>query len=207
MLMRGPSSLPELLAFALFAALAIVGALITVGVRNPIRCALGLFLHILSLSGLYLTLGAHFLSVIQLLVYAGAVVVLFVFVIMLLGPAADTPRDSRGIFPRVISALAVAGTAAMILPTLAFVRMPLAQRPGEYGTLRQIGMYMFNDAVVPFELIGVTLVVAVVGAFAVARGHHKKPALADGEMVPDVTADKLRAKSTAADAHRAEGHS
>src|SRR4051794_32958053 len=124
MLMRGPSSLPELIAFALFAALAIVGAIITVGVRNPIRRALGLFLHILALAGLYLTLGAHFLSVIQLLVYAGAVVVLFVFVIMLLGPAADTPRDSRGIFPRVISGLAVAGVAWMLLWTLRFVCMP-----------------------------------------------------------------------------------
>ena len=95
----------------------------------------------------------------------------------------------------------------IILPTLAFVRTPMAVRPGEYGTLRQIGRYMFNDAVVPFELIGITLLVAVVGAFAVARGHHKKPALADGEIVPDVTADKLRAKASAADAHRAEGHS
>jgi NADH-quinone oxidoreductase subunit J len=161
-------------AFVAFAAIAVLGALGTVAARNPIRAAVGLFFHILALAGLYLVLGAHFLGVIQLLVYAGAVVVLFVFVIMLLGPAADTPRDTRGLAPRVVSALCVAATAAMVVPQLGFIRMVMPTRPLAFGTLKQIGTYLFNDALIPFELIGVTLVVAVVGAFAVARGHHRK---------------------------------
>jgi hypothetical protein len=58
--------------------------------------------------------------------------------------------------------------------TLAFVRVARPERPAEFGTLKQVGTQLFTAAVIPFELIGITLVVAVVGAFAVARGHHKK---------------------------------
>lgn len=179
--LRSPSSTAEVLAFSLFAAIAVLGALGTIGARNPIRAAVGLFFHILALAGLYLVLGAHFLGAIQLLIYAGAVVVLFVFVIMLLGPAATTPRDERGIAPRVLGALAAVGVAGMLVPQLGFVRRVLLTRPAEYGTLRTVGNYLYTDGVVPFELLGVTLVIAVVGAFAVARGHHKKRDLGPGD--------------------------
>jgi NADH-quinone oxidoreductase subunit J len=177
---QAPSSTGEVLAFAFFAALALLGALGTVLSRNPIRAAVGLFFHILSLAALYIVLGAHFIGVIQLLVYAGAVVVLFVFVIMLLGPAADTPKDSRGLSTRVIAGLSVAGVAALIVPQVGFIRMTLSPRPEQFGTLKQIGTYLFTEAVLPFELIGVTLVIAVLGAFAVARGQHRRPGLEAG---------------------------
>lgn len=172
--LRGPSSWAEIVAFVFFAAVALAGAVGTISARNPIRGAVGLFFNIVALAGLYLTLSAHFLGVIQLLIYAGAVVVLFVFVIMLLGPAADTPRDNRRIGTRALAALCVASSAAMVVPQVGFVQMVRPSRPEAYGTLKQVGMYLFTDAVVPFELIGVTLVVAVVGAFAVARGRHRK---------------------------------
>jgi NADH-quinone oxidoreductase subunit J len=171
---RAPSNTAELVAFVVFAAIALVGALATILLRNPIRCAVGLFFHILALAGLYLTLGAQFLAVIQLLVYAGAVVVLFVFVIMLLGPAADTPKDSRGTIPRMAGVLFAAAAMLMVLPTFWFVRMFMDTRPEQYGTVKQVGTELFRSAMVPFEMVGVTLLVAVLGAFAVARGHHKK---------------------------------
>lgn len=178
--LRAPSSPAELVAFVVFAAIAVLGALATISLRNPIRCAVGLFFHILALAGLYLTLGAHFLGVIQLLVYAGAVVVLFVFVIMLLGPDANPPHDQRGVGVRVFSGMAVALASLTVLTTVWYLRMPEAPRPPTYGTLKQIGVLIFNKAVVPFELLGITLVIAVVGAFAVARGHHRRRAhLAD----------------------------
>ncbi len=171
---RTPGSPFELASFGFFATLALVGALATVVARNPIRSAVGLFVHVISLAGLYLTLSAHFLAVIQLLVYAGAIVVLFVFVIMLLGPSADTPRDGRLLPTRVIGVLGVAAVTSVIVGTLAYYRMPTPTRFPEFGTLRQIGHYLFTQAVIPFELLSVTLVVAMIGAFAIARGQHKK---------------------------------
>lgn len=75
------------------AALALGGALAVVVSRNPIRSAMGLLLLILSVAGLFLALHAEFLAAIQLIVYAGAIVVLFLFVIMLLGPSAAPPTD------------------------------------------------------------------------------------------------------------------
>ena len=82
------------------AAAAVLGALGVVLAKNPIRSAMGLLLTILSVAGLFLALHAQFLAAIQLIVYAGAIVVLFLFVIMLLGPSAQPPSDRRGVFMR-----------------------------------------------------------------------------------------------------------
>ncbi len=99
------------------AALAVAGATFTVIARNPIRGAMGLLLMILSIAGLFLALHAQFLAAIQLIVYAGAIVVLFLFVIMLLGPSATPPFDHRGRIPRWVSGalFAAAGLGAMAL--------------------------------------------------------------------------------------------
>src|ERR1700758_4232670 len=86
------------------AAAAVIGALAVVLSKNPIRGAMGLLLMILSIAGLFLALHAQFLAAVQLIVYAGAIVVLFLFVIMLLGPSATPPTDRRGQIPRAIGA-------------------------------------------------------------------------------------------------------
>src|SRR6516164_1500619 len=88
--------------FWILAALVVIGGVATVSAKNPIRGAMGLLLTILSIAGLFLALHAQFLAAIQLIVYAGAIVVLFLFVIMLLGPSASTPRDRRGVAVRVL---------------------------------------------------------------------------------------------------------
>ena len=80
--------------FYVCATLAVLGAIATIAAKNPIRGAMGLLLMILSIAGLFLALHAQFLAAIQLIVYAGAIVVLFLFVIMLLGPSASTPLGS-----------------------------------------------------------------------------------------------------------------
>lgn len=211
--LRPPSTTLETVVFVFFAALAVAGAFGTILSRNPIRAAVGLFVHIVALAALYLNLGAHFLGVIQLLVYAGAVVVLFVFVIMLLGPAASSPRDRRGIGWRGTAILGVAGIAGALLWTLAYVKMPMPERSDSFGTMNVVGSFLFKQGVIPFESIGVTLVIAVVGAFAVARGRHERRPLAD----PDPTSPEKLAErdepSTSSDkkpstaAHHAEGHS
>src|SRR5271168_4322042 len=93
------------------AAVAIAGAIATVVSKNPIRGAMGLLLMILALAGLFLAAHAQFLAAIQLIVYAGAIVVLFLFVIMLLGPDATPPHDSRGRLSRMFAGFVFAVTS------------------------------------------------------------------------------------------------
>jgi NADH-quinone oxidoreductase subunit J len=165
--------------FWVCAALAVIGALAAVMAKNPIRGAMGLLLMILSIAGLYLALHAQFLAAIQLIVYAGAIVVLFIFVIMLLGPDATSPNDHRGRIPRTLGAGAfgLAGLSAMLLLIRTAPPIPkgklLASPPSDFGSVEAFGRLLFTDAVVPFELSGALLMVAILGAVAVARGHDR----------------------------------
>src|SRR5262245_18675649 len=95
----------ELAFFGLCPLLVLVGGVVTVGARNPIRGVMGLLASIVGIAGIYLGLAAEFLAAVQIIVYAGAVVVLFIFVIMLLGPSATSPRDARSAVPRYLGAL------------------------------------------------------------------------------------------------------
>ena len=175
--------------FWLCAALAVGGALATVLAKNPIRGAMGLLMMILAIAGVYLALHAQFLAAIQLIVYAGAIVVLFIFVIMLLGPDATPPHDQRGQLSRTVSAVifGAAGLAAMSLivrtaPPIAKNKL-LASPPNDFGSVESFGRILFTDALVPFELSSALLMVAIIGAVAVARGHHKSDA---GRQVREV---------------------
>lgn len=167
------------------AAIAIAGALVTVAAKNPIRGAMGLLCTVLAVAGVFMALHAQFLAVIQLIVYAGAIVVLFLFVIMLLGPSAAPPRDHRGQIVRAIGGTVFAVTS---LAALYVVIRPLwntaelvSAAPAQFGSIDAMGKVLFSDAVVPFELSSALLLVAIVGAVAVARGrgahHEKKPEL------------------------------
>jgi NADH-quinone oxidoreductase subunit J len=165
--------------FALCSIAALVGALATVLARNPIRGAMGLLLTIVGIAGLFLKLNAQFLAAIQLIVYAGAVVVLFVFVIMLLGPDAGVAEQKSEGKAKVSRALAGVLMALISLITLVLV-LRSADKPqrfgfvGEqHGSVELVGQQIFTKAVVPFELASALLIVAVVGAIAVARSRHQ----------------------------------
>ena len=165
--------------FALCSVVCVVGALTTILARNPIRGAVGLLATILGIAGLFLKLNAQFLAAIQLIVYAGAVVVLFVFVIMLLGP--DASGGSRGPgkarLSRAVAGALLFGLAAAAMGLLARVSQGPTRlgpvRP-EHGTAEAVGGLIFGRGIVPFEITTALLIVAVVGAIAVARGRPGK---------------------------------
>ncbi|MDB4944100.1 MAG: NADH-ubiquinone oxidoreductase chain [Labilithrix sp.] len=165
--------------FWVCAAIAITGAVFTVIAKNPVRGAMGLLMTILAIAGIYLALHAQFLAAIQLIVYAGAIVVLFIFVIMLLGPDATPPHDERGRVVRTIGGglFGVAGLAAMSLIVRSSPAVPkgqlLADAPADFGSVDAFGRIIFSSALVPFELSSALLMVAIIGAVAIARGHHK----------------------------------
>lgn len=170
----------ELGFFGLASLLVLLGGVFTVAARNPIRGAMGLLSAIVGIAGLYLMLSAEFLAAIQILVYAGAVVVLFLFVIMLLGPSATSGRDARTAVPRYIGAgVILAGSVAALAMVAAASPGPAAVPPAPpgLGTVEGIGRELFTTGVIPFELAGALLLIAVVGAVAVARGKQADPTL------------------------------
>jgi NADH-quinone oxidoreductase subunit J len=170
------------------ALMALAGALGVVVSKNPIRSAMGLLLLILSVAGLFLALHAQFLAAIQLIVYAGAIVILFLFVIMLLGPSASTPSDRRGIAARVFGGglFGIAGLAALwavVSTTMAAHRaMPMPAPDESFGGIDAFGSVLFADALVPFELSSGLLMVAVLGAMAVARGRQGQKSMSKNEL-------------------------
>lgn len=194
------------LLFVVCSALAVGTAIATVASKRPLRAAMSLLFHILSLAGLYLTLHAQFLAVLQLLVYAAAVVVLFVFVIMLIGPDAEQRSEQRRVGTRLV-ALSL-GAVMTGLITFAVMREDLVlpvicgadpactpAQPTEFGGVDTIGRILYGSAVIPFELVGVLLLVAIVGAVAVARGRSRQE---------EEAAAQRRAALASADAAQAE---
>lgn len=170
----------ELLFFGIATLFTLVGGVATVAARNPIRGAMGLLSTIVGIAGMYLLLSAEFLAAIQIMVYAGAVVVLFLFVIMLLGPSATSGRDTRGWSSRYLGAGIVIASAAFALFVLkgmstGTTRMPRAS--SVLGTIEGIGRELFTVGLAPFEISSALLLVAVVGAVAVARGRQPDPTL------------------------------
>ncbi|MBW1761053.1 MAG: NADH-quinone oxidoreductase subunit J [Deltaproteobacteria bacterium] len=157
--------------FVVTSIFAMAGALMTISSRRPLRAAIGLLVHIVSLSAMFLTLNAHLLAALQLLVYAGAIVVLFVFVIMLIGPAAEIgPMEGR----LASRTLGIALTIVVVLAvstSVAYFDAPWQAVSDEFGTVEGLGMAIYKQALVPFEIISITLLVAIVGAIAVARSR------------------------------------
>jgi NADH-quinone oxidoreductase subunit J len=145
--------------------------------KNPIRGAMGLLSTILAVAGLFVALHAQFLAVIQLIVYAGAIVVLFLFVIMLLGPSASPPRDQRGRFVRTVGgglfAFASLGGMYLVIKPMWGKAQMMRSPDGQFGSIDAMGKVLFSDGVVPFELSSALLLVAIVGAVAVARGKSR----------------------------------
>lgn len=163
---------------------ALLAAIGTIVVRSPIRAAMCLLVHIVALSGLFLSLHAHLLAALQVLVYAGAVVVLFVFVIMLIGPATPEEPTTRGLVIKSVAAaimgiltLAVASVVAGVAPERPFIDGCVAEQGAECGQFGGVGgfaKHLFEQAVVPFELVSILLTVAIIGAIAVARGRSPR---------------------------------
>lgn len=164
--------------FLVCALACVVGAIATIVARNPVRGAMGLLLTIVGIAGLFLKLSAQFLAAIQLIVYAGAVVVLFVFVIMLLGADAAAVREDRARGAKYVSGvlmtLMAAGVLRGLAPSARNVTRFEAVSP-DHGSVEAVGKMLFTDGVVPFELTTALLIVAVVGAIAVARGKPVQP--------------------------------
>jgi NADH-quinone oxidoreductase subunit J len=198
----------DLVFFGLTALLVLLGGVGTVAAKNPIRGAMGLLTAIVGIAGMYLQLSAEFLAAIQILVYAGAVVVLFLFVIMLLGPQATTSAGAAGTkvsryFGAGVFLLSAIGAMSLLWRTRSAIAA-LPKAPERLGTIEGIGRELFTTHLVPFELSGALLLVAVVGAVAVARGKQIDPTMTPAKPAEGAPKGELKAAVTrAADAKEA----
>ena len=160
------------LLFILFGAMAIGCALAVVAQRNPLYSAISLIGVFVSLACLYVMLAAPFIAAVQVIVYAGAIMVLVVFVIMLLNIQEEEHRRQRLKF---LVPLAVA-LAAVLIAEVAFILVSVQQSPvvptssiSDVGVTQSIGTALFTRYLLPFEITSILLLMAIVGAMTLAR--------------------------------------
>ena len=145
--------------------------------RNPVTAVMSLVATFFGLAALYATLSAHFLAVLQVLVYAGAIMVLFIFVVMILNREESALVSLRGLPTRVLGVVA----ALYLLTIFARVAVPEVTLPPNavpdtFGTVASVGDVLFRQFVFPFEAISLLLLVAIVGGVVVSRSHKKEVA-------------------------------
>lgn len=164
----------EVILFFIFGFVAAVAAVMMITRNNPVIAALYLILNMASLAGLYLTLNAQFIAVAQVIVYAGAIMVLFLFVIMLLRP--ENEKKFLESNPKIkIFAFVVAGFVFVQLIYIIFFSTPskiLQKNLDESiqsGTIEAIGNELFRNYVLPFEAAGFLLLAATIGAILLAK--------------------------------------
>lgn len=157
------------LQFYLFALLAVGSALLFVTRRQPVAAALWLINVMFALSGLYVMLDAPFVGVIQVLVYAGAIMVVFVFVVMLLNLGDNPLGDQRSLGTR----LGASAVAVTLLVNLLVIQRDPAKRvalaPEAPNAVFGVAQSLFTDYLIAFELTSVVLLVAVIGAVLLAK--------------------------------------
>jgi NADH-quinone oxidoreductase subunit J len=156
--------------FAIAAAVTVGAGLLVVTQRNPIHAAISMLACFLGLAVIYLRLDAPFLAAIHVLVYTGAILVLFLFVIMLLNLK---PEELGGEYPlkvRGLMAATCAGLFALIALPLWQDRRTLPEKPpAGFGGVEQVGQSLFVEYALPFELISVLIMVAVFGGVLLAK--------------------------------------
>ena len=164
------------LVFFLLAATSVVSAVFVITRKNPVASVMFLVVTLFSLAGLFVLLDAHFIAAVQVIVYAGAIMVLFLFVVMLLNLGHTRMSEFRGAFARMLGgSLAVAFAAFAGRLLLAGGASPDAggevvrRALEEHGAIGAVALPLFREYLVPFEVTSVLLLAALVGAVVLAR--------------------------------------
>ena len=163
----------ETVLFFIVSAFAIFSAIMMITRRNPITSAMYLILNFFTVSGLYLLLQAQFIAIIQVLVYMGAIMVLFLFVIMLLNLQDEKKLTEKFSYKKITAVL----LSIMLFGVLSFViyfgfygkYKAMSPKAVQFGTAQTLGMELFTNYSFPFELASFLLLAAIVGAVVLAK--------------------------------------
>ena len=174
-----------------FGALLLLSSLCVILSRNPVSSALFLVLAFCSLAGLYLVLHAEFLGMVQIIVYAGAIMVLFLFVIMYLNLGHDLESGATLILRRIIGWVAggIVLLQAAVLMTGRWALGPVsAEGIPAGGNTQVLGQVLYSRFLFPFEITSLILLVAMVGAIVISKGKPNR------ELSRKTTLDEMRRK-------------
>ncbi len=166
---------PELVVFAIFAVASLAGALTMVTARNPVFSAMGLLLAMFSMAVFYVLNDAHFVAAVQVIIYAGAVMTLFLFVIMLIG--VDRAEDTTEQIPFQRPIAVILGAGLFIAVALAgwagkeawVTGLGSLNPEGGLGTIENVSEQLFGTWLLPFEATVLLLTIAAVGTIALAQ--------------------------------------
>ncbi len=177
--------------FVAFAAILVVSSLLVILHRNPLTSALFLVLAFCSLAAIYLLLHAEFIGLVQVVVYAGAIMVLFLFVIMYLNLGHDVESGVTLVLRRGLGWLLGAAlvTEGVLLLTGRLALGPVTPPPPEgaavAGNTQQVGQLLYSRYLFPFEITSVILLVAMIGVIVVARGLRAAAPAPPAQAAPD----------------------
>jgi NADH-quinone oxidoreductase subunit J len=171
----------QLLFFLYFAGMTLFSSVLTIGLRNPIYCTLALLSTFLHVAGLFVLLNAEFLAAIQIIIYAGAVLILYLFVLMLLDL-----KSSEGVLHRQTWIALFFGLVILAEILIVLFKSPMLDKTAAgtaavpaVGNTEAIGISLFNEYLLPFELVGIILLGGIIGALVLAK--QPKPAAPAGE--------------------------
>ena len=163
----------EAILFYVFGALAVISALgMILNLRNTVASAMSLVVTMLSLGAIYLLLEAYIVAAIQIMVYGGAVVVLFLFVVMLLNLSTDEFPPARQRLIKLGVVVAAVAILAQVIPALSqdpLLTNPVEPVPEGFGGYRQVGIALYTDYVLLVEMASLLLLGAIVGALILAK--------------------------------------
>ncbi len=159
--------------FVIIAALTVAGAISTITRRNNIAAVMSLVATFFGLAAIYAMLSAQFIAVLQVLVYAGAIMTLFVFVIMVLNRDEAEPWAWSGWGSKALGIFALIYlTTKIALHVMTVTPAHPGAPPAEFGTVEQVGQILFTDYLFVFEAVSILLLIAVVAAVVVARARN-----------------------------------
>lgn len=178
--------------FYVFGGLAVLATLCTISAKNPVYSAIFMVISFAATAGVFVLLDAFLIATVEVLVYAGAIMVLFIFVVMVLNRDEIEPVSFRGIFAKLVGLAAVVYLVSKVVyPHLLNVVVTRnTPPPRNFGTVEEVGMILFTDYLFVFEAVSILLLIAVIAAVVVARVHKHAPE-------PQVTPEE---------AHEAGGH-
>ncbi len=168
----------ELFVFYLFAAVLVIAATMVITIRNPVKAVLFLVLAFFNAAGLWILLEAEFLAIALVLVYVGAVMVLFLFVVMMLDVNLVPLREGFGEYLPIggaVAVLLVLEMAVILGPRhFGLERVAAPERRGaDYSNTLELGRVLYTEYVYPFEIAALILVVAIIAAIALALRRRK----------------------------------
>lgn len=168
--------------FWILSLVAVFGALMVVTSKNPVYSVLWLIITFFSISGHYILLNAQFLAVVNIIVYAGAIMVLFLFVIMLMNLSKDTePQKSKWL--KLAGAVAGGSLLLVMVAALRNTERFMAETgTGDIGLIQNLGKELFTNYVVPFEISSILFLSAMVGAVVIGKREERNRAVSEADI-------------------------